>query len=55
MGMLDISTSKIFELLCSDHFVKMLYVLCSLPLIYGAVYFVKQKEHEHALTYAQNW
>lgn len=48
MGIIDLPLSKVIDVLYSGHLVKMLYAICSLPFIYGAVYFVKQKEVEEA-------
>lgn len=49
IGMLEIPAHQILELLYSGHLVKIAYAVCSLPIIYLAVYIVKQRENEYAV------
>ena len=49
VGILDLPINNVIKTLYSGHLVKMLYAICSLPLIYGAVYFVKFKENEQKM------
>lgn len=53
IGIIDIPVSTAIDIVLSGHLVKMLYALCSLPLIYAAVFWVKHKDKEHALTYGR--
>lgn len=45
-GILDLPLNKVLDVLFSGHWVKMIYAICSLPFIYAAVNFVKNKEKE---------